>query len=68
MTRTAPHRARARDAAMTIKVYTVTQEGVVTAPRTTVTVTRSYTDQPAPMSTVLPPCACPQHRKGEEAR
>ncbi|MCS0602193.1 hypothetical protein NX794_13395 [Streptomyces sp. LP11] len=53
---------------MTIKVYTVTQEGVVTAPRTTVTVTRSYTDQPAPMSTVLPPCACPQHRKGEEAR
>ncbi|MCS0602670.1 hypothetical protein NX794_15835 [Streptomyces sp. LP11] len=53
---------------MTIKVYTVTREGVVTAPRAIVTVSRSYPPQPEQTTTALPPCACPLYRQTEAAR
>ncbi|WP_018545413.1 hypothetical protein [Streptomyces sp. LaPpAH-108] len=47
---------------MTIRVYTVTREGLVTARRPIVTVPYDHTAAPSPMSTALPPCACPIHR------
>ncbi|MEU4152529.1 hypothetical protein [Streptomyces sp. NPDC026659] len=52
---------------MTIRVYTVTHDGVVTARRPTVVVTYDRKAVPSPMSTALPPCACPIHR-GETNR
>ncbi|MFJ6841316.1 hypothetical protein ACIQRE_01450 [Streptomyces griseoluteus] len=48
---------------MTIRVYTVTSEGTVTAPRATVTVPH---DEGRPLGlsiALMPPCACPLHRK-----
>ncbi|MFD8915006.1 hypothetical protein [Streptomyces sp. NPDC059575] len=47
---------------MTIRVYTVTRDGAVTARRPIVTVTYDREVVPTPMSTALPPCACPIHR------
>lgn len=53
---TAPARKRTRGPAMTIRVYTVTREGVVTAPRATVSVPRSHT----------PPAARASDRRAHE--
>ncbi|MFB7327560.1 hypothetical protein [Streptomyces sp. NPDC056190] len=60
--RTAPTRQRPPGAKMTIRVYTVTSKGARTPPRTTVTVPYGHKPVPTPMSTALPPCACPIHR------
>lgn len=48
---------------MTIRVYTVSSGGAKTAPRATVAVPYSHKPVPTPMSTALPPCCCPIHRK-----
>jgi hypothetical protein len=53
---------------MTIRVYTVTSDGAKTAPRATVSVPYGHKPVPTPMSTALPPCACPIHRKTGAAR
>lgn len=54
---------------MTIKVYTVTREGVVTAPRPTMVVPRDPDPRPLELSIALmPPCACPLHRKAGASR
>ncbi|MGW5331434.1 hypothetical protein [Streptomyces bauhiniae] len=54
---------------MTITVYTVTREGIVTAPRTTVAVSHDKSPRPPELSIALmPPCACPLHRKAGAAR
>ncbi|MEU3858723.1 hypothetical protein AB0F03_15335 [Streptomyces sp. NPDC028722] len=63
MNRTARTRNRTRGPAMTIKVYTVTRDGTVPAPRATVTVPRDYTPPTESMNTQLPPCDCPRHRQ-----
>ncbi|MFF8726000.1 hypothetical protein ACF073_05860 [Streptomyces sp. NPDC015171] len=68
MNRTAPNRARTRAPAMTIRVYTVTREGIVTPPQATVIVPRDYVPTPEQMNTQLPPCACPWHRQTGDAR
>lgn len=61
--RTVPGRQRPPGAKMTIRVYTVNSEGAKTEPRATVTVPYSHKPVPTPMSTALPPCGCPIHRK-----
>ncbi|WP_316762711.1 hypothetical protein [Streptomyces herbicida] len=48
---------------MTIKVYTVTPEGIVTAPRASVSVPHDYVPPLQGLGTQLPPCACPGHTK-----
>ncbi|MFB7595778.1 hypothetical protein [Streptomyces sp. NPDC056160] len=65
---TVPGRQRPAGAKMTIRVYTMTSEGAKTAPRATVAVPYSHKPAPTPMSTALPPCACPIHRKAGAAR
>ncbi len=50
-------------AKMTIKVYTVTPEGIVTAPRASVSVPHDYVPPLQGLGTQLPPCACPGHTK-----
>ncbi|MCI3277551.1 hypothetical protein [Streptomyces cylindrosporus] len=65
---TAPPRERTRGAKMTIRVYTVTAEGVITAPRATVKVTYGQTPPLEGMGTQLPPCACPLHRQAGAVR
>ncbi|MEU9924706.1 hypothetical protein AB0H51_26025 [Streptomyces griseoluteus] len=54
---------------MTIKVYTVTREGIVTSPRATVSVPH-HVDRRATglMSSSMPPCECPVHRMPGAAR
>ncbi|MFF7966797.1 hypothetical protein ACFZC3_15700 [Streptomyces sp. NPDC007903] len=54
---------------MTIKVYTVTREGIVTAPRATVAVPHDKDPRPPELSIAqMPPCACWMHRKAGAAR
>lgn len=54
---------------MTIKVYTVTREGMVTAPRPTMVVPHDPEPRPPELSIALmPPCACPLHRKAGASR
>lgn len=50
---------------MTIRVYSVTQAGVASAPRAVVSVPQGYEPDPEVelMKTQLPPCACPIHRQ-----
>ncbi|MFB7115478.1 hypothetical protein [Streptomyces sp. NPDC056291] len=40
----------------------MTSKGARTPPRATVTVPYGHKPVPTPMSTALPPCACPIHR------
>jgi hypothetical protein len=55
-------------AKMTIRVYTVTREGIVTEPRVRVSVPHDYVPPPEGLGTQLPPCDCPQHTKAGAAR
>ncbi|MCW8382444.1 hypothetical protein [Streptomyces justiciae] len=48
---------------MTIRVYTVTREGVVSPPRAEVSVPHGYEPQMELLNTQLPPCQCPRHRR-----
>lgn len=49
--------------AMTIRVYTVNREGIVTRPRAAVIVPQGYEPEPHELSTAFPPCACHIHRQ-----
>ncbi|KUN16349.1 hypothetical protein AQJ23_45225 [Streptomyces antibioticus] len=53
---------------MTIRVYTVTREGVVSPPRAEVSVPHGYEPQLEPLNTQLPPCQCPRHRRNGVTR
>ncbi|MFF4547236.1 hypothetical protein ACFY1J_23920 [Streptomyces sp. NPDC001406] len=53
---------------MTIKVYTVTRDGIVTAPHASMSVPHDYVPPPEGLGTQLPPCACPQHTKAGATR
>jgi hypothetical protein len=53
---------RPAGAKMVLRVYTVTREGIVTAPHATVTVPYDFEPVRELSSTQLPPCACPTHR------
>ncbi|MFI6357341.1 hypothetical protein ACIBJF_32935 [Streptomyces sp. NPDC050743] len=66
--RTVPGGRRTPGAKMTIRVYKVSSEGEKSVPRATVTVPYSHKPVPTPMSTALPPCACPIHRKAGAVR
>ncbi|WP_435271163.1 hypothetical protein [Streptomyces sp. 1222.5] len=59
---TSTTKARAK---MTIRVYSVNQAGVASAPRAVVSVPHGYEPDPEMklMNTQLPPCACPIHRQ-----
>ncbi|MCF3130729.1 hypothetical protein [Streptomyces olivochromogenes] len=59
----APAPERPPGAKLTIRVYTVTREGVVSAPRASVSVPHDYVPHREGIGTHLPPCACPQHRE-----
>ncbi|MFC9916277.1 hypothetical protein [Streptomyces sp. NPDC127197] len=59
---TAPPLRRPQGAKLTIEVYTVTREGVVTPPRSTVVVPYGYEPALEGLNTQLAPCACPIHR------
>jgi hypothetical protein len=61
--RTVSTRQRPPGAKMTIRVYTVSSDGANTKPCATVSVPYGRKPAPTPMSTALPPCACPIHRK-----
>ncbi|RZU37759.1 hypothetical protein EV284_2943 [Streptomyces sp. BK022] len=64
-----PARALTPHPKLTIKVYTVTREGVVTAPRATVSVPHDMDRRPTElMSGSMPPCQCPVHRMPGAAR
>ncbi|UXY33036.1 hypothetical protein [Streptomyces sp. HUAS TT20] len=65
---TAPDPGRPPGPKMTIRVYTVTHEGVVTEPRAPVSVPHDYVPPPEGLGTQLPPCDCPQHAKAGTAR
>lgn len=65
---TALPQTRPPGARMTIRVYTVTSDGAKTPPRATVSVPYGHKPVPTPMSTVLPPCACPIHREAGGTR
>ncbi|MEU5092067.1 hypothetical protein [Streptomyces sp. NPDC021356] len=54
---TVPGLQRPAGAKMTIRVYTVTSDGVKTAPRATVTMPHSHKPVPTSMSSALPPPA-----------
>ena len=49
-------------AKMTIEVFTVSREGIVTSPRATVSV--QYGEEPQATG-LNPPCACPRCRTGQ---
>lgn len=53
---------------MTIRVYTVSREGVVSPPRAEVIVPYGSQPQRELLNTQLPPCRCPRHRQGGGAR
>lgn len=53
---------------MTIRVYTVSREGVVSPPRAEVIVPYGSEPQRELLNTQLPPCRCPRHRQGGGAR
>ncbi|MEU1595097.1 hypothetical protein ABZ468_20005 [Streptomyces sp. NPDC005708] len=53
---------------MVLRVYTVTREGIITAPRATVTVPYGFEPPRELSSTRLPPCACPIHRMASPER
>lgn len=57
-----------RAAKMTIKVYTVTPEGIVPEPRACVSVPHDYVPAPEGLGTQLPPCDCPRHSKAGTTR
>ncbi|MEU9334010.1 DUF6415 family natural product biosynthesis protein [Streptomyces sp. NPDC048290] len=59
-----PHPPAAK---MTIEVYTVTRDGAVTSPRTTVVVPHTYEPPPDQRGPQLPPCACPLHHPAPTA-
>ncbi|MFJ5265989.1 hypothetical protein ACIQAC_36560 [Streptomyces sp. NPDC088387] len=60
---TATESSRPLGAKMTIEVFTVSRDGVVSAPRATVAVPYGYEPFLPGMGTQLPPCACPIHRR-----
>ncbi|RZB19592.1 hypothetical protein StrepF001_12745 [Streptomyces sp. F001] len=60
MKATAPTEQRSRGAKMTIEVYTVSRDGVVSPPRATVSVPHDQTPELTPLSTAYPPCRCPR--------
>ncbi|MGW1808159.1 hypothetical protein [Streptomyces sp. NPDC002078] len=51
-------------AKMTIRVYTVTREGIVTPPRAMVAVPHDFEPAMEHLNTDLGPCRCPLHRTG----
>lgn len=51
---------------MTIRVYRVSADGVVTQDRGTVA-SIPYAKWPVPQAQGYPPCACPYHRSAETA-
>lgn len=57
-------RGREASAKLTIRVYTVSREGVVSPPRALLSVPHSSQPQPALFNTRLPACECPLHRAG----
>ncbi|GHF96868.1 hypothetical protein [Streptomyces thermodiastaticus] len=61
-------RNRATGAKMIIRVYTVSSDGVKSEPRATVSVLHGHKPVPTPMSSALPPCACPIHRQAGAGR
>lgn len=64
-----PARALTPHPKMTIKVYTVTREGIVTSPRATVCVPHDMDRRPTElMSSSMPPCECPVHQMPGAAR
>ncbi|MGX4695140.1 hypothetical protein [Streptomyces sp. JNUCC 63] len=65
---TAPPLHRPPGAKMWMRIYTVTREGTATPPRAAVIVPDGHRPVPTPMSTALPPCACPLHRTAGSAR
>ncbi len=64
----APAPERPPGAKMTIRVYTVTRDGIVTTPSAPMSVSHEYVPPPESMNTQLAPCACPQHRRTGEVR
>ncbi|WP_409472823.1 hypothetical protein [Streptomyces sp. HC307] len=65
---TAPPVKRPQGAKLTIEVYTISKDGVVSSPRTTVVVPHEYEPALEPLHTQLAHCACPIHRAAGVAR
>ncbi|MFC8660799.1 hypothetical protein [Streptomyces sp. NPDC057199] len=57
---TTPRREHEPGAKMTIRVYSVSREGLITEDRGTRTVMAGQ--EPLPTMGIFPPCNCPRHR------
>ncbi|MET8827344.1 hypothetical protein ABZX40_15320 [Streptomyces sp. NPDC004610] len=62
MNGTTPIKERPPGVKMTLEVFTVNRDGVVTSSRATVLVPEDYVPPPYDRGPWLEPCACPVHR------